>query len=214
MSFLLFFSIFSFSLCSISVCAQCQFGCPNLPGLIAYNSVDELNCAMESEAAAVTAGFPIRSPPYRYILCPNTSFDVTIRSIEPVINETVIQCGESGELEEDCVVRGDGTVADIDLSLIKARRYTENSVWPVAFQMYVRGIKFVGNNNAAAPSVAATALEGNEATFRQCQWENRSMILDNSDERNRPAMHVTFEDCVIQVCGGRAYASMMSSCVG
>lgn len=65
-------------------------------GDIGYNTIDELNSAMQAEFNNVDPNDPPREQPYVFVLCPNRVYDVSAEPFVPLLNNTVVSCGMNG----------------------------------------------------------------------------------------------------------------------
>lgn len=65
-------------------------------GDIGYNSMEELNAAIQAEVNNISPGDPPRDEPYTFVLCPNRVYDVTSAPFSPMLSNVVISCGMAG----------------------------------------------------------------------------------------------------------------------
>ena len=99
------FSRFTPILCNQFVGPKACSSNSNIEG---YESTSVLQKDIDAEAnLLLKKGKKLRDPPYLYILCPNTVFDLNADSpISPVLTHTFIICGQSGIITDSCVFDG------------------------------------------------------------------------------------------------------------
>ena len=152
---------------------QCRIGCSN-SDVLGYMTLEDLNCAIQEEMDAIQAGLPLRMPPYRYTLCPNTAFTVTNQTtIRPQLDNTIIQCGLNGIASDSCTIMSSNMWNDVVLN------FSSSASVQVSFQ----GLTFVANDASHenfTASVVAPSPSGNLAMFTDCHWSGRSLAVDNS----------------------------------
>lgn len=67
--------------------------CPSDPTVTGYTSIADINADQFDELSKITAGSSVASPPYSFVLCPNTNFDASSQTLNIVLSGTVISCG-------------------------------------------------------------------------------------------------------------------------
>lgn len=69
--------------------------CPSDATVIGYTSIADINLDQNEELERIAAGTSTPSPPYSFVLCPETEFDVDATPLKPVLSGTIISCGSS-----------------------------------------------------------------------------------------------------------------------
>lgn len=82
--------------------------CPTDPSIIGYTSIADINQDQYDELARITAGSSKASPPYSFVLCPNTEFDTTAQTLKIVLSGSVFSCGSetAANSELSCSLKG------------------------------------------------------------------------------------------------------------
>lgn len=124
------------------------------------------------EAFSVMYASPIRKPPYLYLLCPNTVYNVTkYNTINPILTDSWISCGNDGSSGNHCTLVG----GPAQVLLTDNPDTVDHEFFYAAFF----GITFRGKGSMS--SVFATAREGVVAEFFECQWQQTNKQTNNHD---------------------------------
>ena len=71
--------------------------CPNDTSISGYTSISALNQDQFDEATRIGAGTSKPSPPYSFVLCPDTKFDMTADPLKILLSGSVFSCGSDTE---------------------------------------------------------------------------------------------------------------------
>ena len=154
--------------------------CPTDKSLLGYTSIESLNLEIKRHKSLVVP--PILSPPhaqYTYRLCPHTRYlDASTTSLTPFLDHTHILCGRNGDVNDHCVLEGDGSgpqVLLVDTLPIQPR------------VVVLEGITFEQTTTTASTttasgysehySIAAVASNQMRAEFLHCHWKNAQRVL-------------------------------------
>ena len=133
-------------------------GCPSDSSLPGFATIKELNAAMLNDFDLLQQG--IASPPFLYYLCPDSVYQPGVEElwIEPLSDDTTVQCGIDGKSENNCIIDG----GEVHVALLESREPGY-----VRKKTTFRGIHFNGSNGW---SVAAYDSSKSYAEFIDCHW--------------------------------------------
>eukprot|EP00547_Thalassionema_nitzschioides_P005668 CAMPEP_0194216558 /NCGR_PEP_ID=MMETSP0156-20130528/19231_1 /TAXON_ID=33649 /ORGANISM="Thalassionema nitzschioides, Strain L26-B" /LENGTH=929 /DNA_ID=CAMNT_0038945359 /DNA_START=219 /DNA_END=3005 /DNA_ORIENTATION=+ len=176
--------------------------CPTVPSIgKCASTLLELRCIMCGEARAVANDAVLRSPPYIYTLCPNTTFTITDESqdtIFPILNNTQIVCGNS--VTDTCIVEFGHLQVEVGAprNEIDARAFEIFDLNHVEFHR-VHFKSSQHNEDYLLTSSVWNHGRDNNLIFENCMWTDQlgSNLLVNGGASSN-ASNVNFIDCQIQ----------------
>jgi hypothetical protein len=150
----------------------CDSGCPDAPSIEnGFATVEALACQIQYDWSQVLQGRPVQVPP-TYRLCPDTVYNVTTAAIAILLSNTVLLCGELGDLSDNCTLSGG------ELGQIIVRDLESVSIQGITFQ-----------TDGAEVSVFH---EGGSLILQDCQWTGSGRALTS-----RSATLTRLVDCRI-----------------
>ena len=150
----------------------CEIGCPDAPNIEnGFSTLEALSCQIQYDWSQVLQGLPVQVPP-TYRLCPNTVYNVTTAAIPILLSNTILLCGENGDLSEKCTVSGGETGQFIvrDLESVS-----------------IQGITFQTDGTEVS-----VFHEGGSLNLQDCQWTGSGRALTS-----RSATLTRLSDCSI-----------------
>ena len=136
--------------------------CPNNANIRGYTSIAELNQDQFDEAMKIGDGTSKSSPPYSFVLCPNTQFDMSKAPLRVLLNGAVFSCGS--ELEPSS---SNGCFFNGGMSQVTVADSTISNYELVSATMV--GITFEQFNGTA---IDVTATESFTLTLMDVVWKN------------------------------------------
>jgi hypothetical protein len=145
-----------------------------------FDTLTAINGDMQMELARIrNGGTP--EPSYTYNLCPDTFFDATMTTLEPVLDNTMFVCGENGSRLNGCVIIGGNEQIRIQDSSLDGY---------IIQQLNFIGITFAGfgtSDEMTGASISALASSTTVATFTDVAWqvrESRSVPFLRQGDKN------------------------------
>lgn len=114
------------------------FPCPNDPTITGYTTIADINQDQFDELARITAGSAVASPPYSFVLCPNTQFDASAQSLNIVLSGTVLSCGSdmTASSTMGCSIQGGSPQVYLADSTTPNYQFTSATIIGVTFEMF------------------------------------------------------------------------------
>ena len=144
------------------VAAQKQL-CEDDGTLEGYKTLQAINNDMQVELQRISAGGQPEEA-YEFLLCPETVFDASSDTLEPVLSGSTFICGSDGDPEDNCIILGgDEQVRIVDSTLPS---------FPLS-QLNFIGLTFAGfqtNDSETGTSIAAFASSTTTASFIDTTW--------------------------------------------
>jgi len=130
-----------------------------------FNTLGAINSVMQTELVRIQNGAPPQQS-YVYSLCPNTFLDASAEPLEPVLNNVMFVCGESGDRSGRCVILGGSQQVLIQDSLVDGYPLQELSFLGITFSAFE-----TNGGDMTGSSIAAFASSTTTATFIDCVWQ-------------------------------------------
>jgi hypothetical protein len=138
-----------------------------------FTTLGEINMAMQTELDRIREGGTPEDS-YTFRLCANQFFDASLVFLEPVLNNAMFVCGETGSRSDSCVILGGSQQV-----LIRDSTVPGYPLLSVSFM----GITFAGfepSTGMTGTSIAALASVQTVATFIDVAWQVRRTMRDIS----------------------------------
>lgn len=176
--------------------------CPIVPSIgKCASTLLELRCIICGEASAVANGAVLRSPPYTYTLCSNTTFMITDESQEtifPIMDNTKIVCGDS--LTDTCTIESGKLQVEVGTPRNENdfRAFEDFEPKHVEFhRIHFKSSQY--NEEYLLTSSIWNHGRDNEVIFENCTWTDELgsyLIVNGGESSNASNMNLT--DCKIQ----------------
>jgi hypothetical protein len=140
--------------------------CPTNSSIVGYTSVASLQADFVSERDAIEQGESVAQASYLFTLCPNTSFVFSNDPITPLLDQSTIRCGTSGDPIDACIFSGGATQVVVESSTL------EN--FYAITQITFEGVSFTQFTQAA---ISGSALDTTTLVCIGCVFEVRPLLL-------------------------------------
>jgi hypothetical protein len=112
---------------------------------------------MDTELQRITDGGS-QPDSYFLLLCPETTFDTFDISLEPTLNRATFSCGESGDVNQNCIFSGGENIRVRDPGVEGYIFNTMNFIG-LSFQQFT------------SQSISLRGIAPTEAVFMNCVWQ-------------------------------------------
>ena len=141
--------------------------CPTDPAISGYTSIADINQDQFDEATRIGAGTSKPSPPYSFVFCPNTKFDMSDDPLKILLSGAVFSCGSEIEASSSlgCSFAGGMVQVEVTESTIPNYGIYSATMVGVTFEMF----------NGTAVDVAAAesfTLTMNDVVWRVSFFNN------------------------------------------
>ena len=126
--------------------------CGSDPNVNGYSTIEDINLDMQELLVNNTDGNNDGTNSSVFTLCPRTSFSAESGPLVPLLNDTIILCGETGDIGDECTFEGG------DVQILLEGELRNVTIQGIGFQ------GFTGTSIAAYASTASTVV------FANCRW--------------------------------------------